>query len=221
MEKRQYHKEMDSILSGLPKTPLPKLLLHSCCGPCSTAVLEQLMEHFEIVLFYYNPNIAPREEFEKRLAAQQQLLETMAAPNPITMLVPPYDDAPFWDAVRDVADTPEMGARCERCIAQRMQEAVRAAVQSGCEWFTTTLSVSPHKNAVFINTCGEQLEQESGVRYLPSDFKKRGGYPRSVALSEEYGLYRQDYCGCPMSLREAEERRRQREIRQNVQSSAQ
>lgn len=221
MEKRQYHKDMDSILQQLPSNPPPKLLLHSCCGPCSTAVLEQLMPYFEIVLYYYNPNIAPREEFEKRLDTQKQLLAQLNPKYPITLIAPPYDDKPFWNAVKGVENTPEMGERCEHCIAQRMGEAVKAAIEYHCTWFTTTLSVSPHKNAVFINACGEKLAGEYPVKYLPSDFKKRGGYPRSVTLSEEYGLYRQDYCGCPMSLQEAEERRRQREIRHNVQFSAQ
>ena len=219
MEKRQYHKEMDAILAELPQNPVPRLLLHSCCGPCSTAVLEQLMPYFEIVLFYYNPNIAPREEFEKRLETQKQLLDALQSPYGITLLAPPYDDKPFWEAVRGVEDTEEMGERCECCIGQRMREAAAAAVQEHCQWFATTLSVSPHKNAVFINDCGAALEQEFPVRYLPSDFKKRGGYPRSVTLSAEYGLYRQDYCGCPMSLREAEMRRMQREQRENAQKA--
>ncbi len=218
MEKRQYHKEMRQILDALPQNPVPKLLLHSCCGPCSTAVLEQLMPYFEIVLFYYNPNIAPREEYEKRLNTQKQLLDALQSPHPITLLAPPYDDKPFWDAVRGVEGTPEMGERCEHCIAQRMEEAVRAAIAANCDFFATTLSVSPHKNAAFINACGEDLASRYPMKYLPSDFKKGGGYPRSVTLSEEYGLYRQDYCGCPMSLQEAEARRRQRELRQTAQS---
>ena len=211
MEKRQYHKEMEAVIAGIPQGRVPRLLLHSCCGPCSTAVLEQLVPYFEIVLFYYNPNIAPEEEFRRRLETQKQLLDTILHPYPITLLAPPYDDAPFWEAVKGVEDTPEMGERCERCIAQRMQEALRAAIEQHCDFFTTTLTVSPHKNAPYINACGEMLAEGQPVKYLPSDFKKKGGYARSVALSAEYGLYRQDYCGCPMSLREAEERRAKRE----------
>ena len=214
MEKRQYHKEMEQIIAEIPAGEVPRLLLHSCCGPCSTAVLEQLTPHFEIILFYYNPNIAPREEFEHRLAVQKQLLSQIAHPHPVTLIAPPYDDAPFWEAVRGAENTPEMGERCERCIAQRMREALLAAEKYHCDWFTTTLSVSPHKNAPFINACGEEIAAGRQVRYLPADFKKRGGYARSVALSAEYELYRQDYCGCPMSLREAEERRAARELRQ-------
>ena len=186
MEKRQYHREMAQIIAGIPEGTVPKLLLHSCCGPCSTAVLEQLTPYFEIVLFYYNPNIAPESEYDRRLETQKQLLGQLVHPYPVTLVAPPYDDAPFWEAVKGVEDTPEMGERCEECIAQR---------------------ISPHKNAPYINACGEALAAGQPVRYLPSDFKKRGGYARSVALSAEYGLYRQDYCGCPMSLREAEERR--------------
>lgn len=213
MEKRQYHKEMEREIAAIPEGKVPKLLLHSCCGPCSTAVLEQLIPYFEIVLFYYNPNIAPESEFDRRLATQKQLLEKLEHPHPITLLAPPYDDAPFWDAVKGVEDTPEMGERCERCIAQRMREAATAAKEQHCDYFTTTLTVSPHKNAPYINACGEEIAAEMSVRYLSSDFKKRGGYARSVALSAEYELYRQDYCGCPMSLREAEERRAARELK--------
>ncbi len=213
MEKRQYHKEMEQEIASIPEGIVPKLLLHSCCGPCSTAVLEQLIPYFEIVLFYYNPNIAPESEFDRRLATQKQLLERLEHPYPITLLAPPYDDAPFWEAVRGVENTPEMGERCERCIAQRMREAAAAAKEQHCDFFTTTLTVSPHKNAPYINACGEEIAAEMSVRYLPSDFKKRGGYARSVALSAEYELYRQDYCGCPMSLREAEERRAARELK--------
>ncbi len=211
--KRQYHTEMEQMIAAIPAGSVPRLLLHSCCGPCSTAVLEQLVPYFEIILFYYNPNIAPAEEFERRLATQKQLLAELPHPHPITLLAPPYDDAPFWEAVRGVEDTPEMGERCERCIEQRMREAVRAAALYHCDYVTTTLTVSPHKNAPYINACGERLVQGSGVEYLPSDFKKQGGYARSVALSAQYELYRQDYCGCPMSLREAEARRAARELK--------
>ena len=208
MEKRQYHKEMEQMIAALPAEPVPRLLLHSCCGPCSTAVLEQLTPHFEIVLFFYNPNIAPAEEFEHRLQTQKQLLAALHPPYPITLIAPHYDDTPFWEAVKGVEDTPEMGERCERCIRQRMAEALKAAEVYHCDYFTTTLTVSPHKNAKYINECGEMLAGQGSVKYLPSDFKKKGGYARSVALSGQFGLYRQDYCGCPMSLREAEERRR-------------
>ena len=213
MEKRQYHKEMAAEIAKIPAGTVPKLLLHSCCGPCSTAVLEQLTPYFEIVLFYYNPNIAPREEFQRRLETQKQLLTHLTPQHPITLIAPPYDDVPFWEAVRDVADTPEMGARCEKCIAQRMRESLAAALRYQCDYFTTTLSVSPHKNAPYINACGEAVAAGQPVRYLPADFKKGGGYARSVALSAEYGLYRQDYCGCPMSLREAEDRRKASALR--------
>lgn len=210
MEKRQYHTEMEDIIKMLPSDPPPKLLLHSCCGPCSTAVLECLTPHFEILLLYYNPCIAPADEFARRVETQRQLLDAMTPVHPITLLVPPYVPEEYLRAVGDAMDTPEGGERCRRCIAQRMEEAARAAAAYGCEWFTTTLSVSPHKNASYINQCGERLAGEYAVRFLPSDFKKRGGYARSVELSRSYGLYRQDYCGCLRSLAEAEARRLQR-----------
>lgn len=207
MEKRQYHLEMDAILKTLPNDPPPKLLLHSCCGPCSTAVLECLTSHFEILLYYYNPCIAPQSEFERRLETQRQLLTQMQPVNPITLVSPPYNNSEYFDAVGEAYDTPEGGERCRRCIAQRMEEAAKAALKHECSWFTTTLSVSPHKNAPFINAYGECLAGEYGVRFLPSDFKKRGGYARSIALSHSFSLYRQDYCGCWQSLAEARERR--------------
>lgn len=207
MEKRQYHKEMDAMIAAIPAGEVPRLLLHSCCGPCSTAVLEQLVPFFEIVLFYYNPNIAPSEEFERRLETQKQLLEQLQHPHPLTLVAPPYDDATFWNAVKGVEHTPEMGERCERCIRQRMEEALLAAERYHCSYMTTTLTVSPHKNAVFINGCGEEMTKGTSIQYLLSDFKKKGGYARSVELSAQYDLYRQDYCGCPMSLQEAIARR--------------
>lgn len=213
--KRQYHMEMQHILQGLPKDPPPKLLLHSCCGPCSTAVLECLTSHFEIVLFYYNPCIAPLSEFARRVETQKQLLAQLQPVHPITLVVPPYDFQQYLHAVGDALDTPEGGERCRRCIAQRMHEAAQAALQYHCDYFTTTLSVSPHKNAMYINECGEKIAGEWGIPFLPSDFKKQGGYARSVALSHTYGLYRQDYCGCPNSLKEAETRRAQHFLRQN------
>lgn len=211
MEKRQYHKEMQQIIAAIPQGEVPRLLLHSCCGPCSTAVLEQLTPYFEIVLFYYNPNIAPETEFQRRLAVQKQLLTQITHPHPLTLVSPEYDDTPFKEAVKGVEHTPECGLRCERCICQRMEEALAAAEQLACDYVCTTLTVSSHKNAPYINACLEALTAKSRVKYLPSDFKKGGGYARSVALSGEYGLYRQDYCGCPMSLREAIARRMARD----------
>ncbi|MGN0648519.1 MAG: epoxyqueuosine reductase QueH [Oscillospiraceae bacterium] len=216
--KRQYHMEMQSILYKLPKNPPPKLLLHSCCGPCSTAVLESLTPHFEILLYYYNPCIAPQAEFDRRLETQKQLLAQLNPVHPITLVVPPYDFQQYLQAVGDAINTPEGGERCRRCIAQRMNDAAQAALQYHCDYFTTTLSVSPHKNASYINECGELLAGEWGIPFLPSDFKKQGGYARSVALSHSYGLYRQDYCGCPNSLKEAEVRRLQHIPAQNSNS---
>lgn len=207
MERRQYHKEMTAMIEAIPAGEVPRLLLHSCCGPCSTAVLEHLIPYFEIILFYYNPNITPAEEYMLRLETQKQLLERISHPHPIEIAAPPYDDAPFWQAVKGAEHTPEMGERCERCIRQRMEEALLAAERYDCRFMTTTLTVSPHKNAVFINSCGEEITKNTSIQYLPSDFKKKGGYARSVELSAQYGLYRQDYCGCPMSLQEAIQRR--------------
>lgn len=188
---------------ALPKAPVPRLLLHSCCAPCSSHVLQCLSPHFAITLLYFNPNIAPSAEYDRRLAEQIRLVEALPLPNPVTVVPGTYDPSLFEDAVRAVSDTPEGGARCERCIELRLQEAAHAAQQASCDFFATTLTISPHKNAPFINACGARIAEETGVSFLPSDFKKQGGFLESIRLSEEYGLYRQDYCGCRFSKAEA------------------
>ena len=193
--KINYSKETDRVLSGLHGRP--GLLLHSCCGPCSSYVLEYLSAWFDITVFYYNPNIRPEEEYVKRLENQRKLLRGMrpegACPEPVA---PPYDPAPFEEIAKGLEDLPEGGERCLRCYRLRLEHTAEYAASHGFEWFCTTLSVSPHKNAGALNRIGEETAQKYGVRYLPSDFKKRSGYLRSIRLSEQYGLYRQNYCGC-------------------------
>ena len=205
---RNFRAEMERQIAEIPTGAVPRLLLHSCCGPCSSAVLETLTPYFEIVLFYYNPNIDTKEEFEKRLEMQKIVIDHTAHAYPITLRVPPYDDGEFWAAVKGAEHTPERGERCRRCIALRMREAAAAAKTYGCEAFTTTLSVSPHKDCDYINACGEEISAQTGMRYLYSDFKKQNGYARSVQLSREMQIYRQNYCGCVMSHQEADERAR-------------
>ncbi len=178
-----------------------KLLLQSCCGPCSTAVLERLAPHFLVTVYYCNPNIWPPAEYEKRLAEQERFLREAPFDPPVTMLPAPYAPEEFYDAARGLESEAEGGARCEQCFRLRLEQTAKAAAEGGYEWFTTTLTVSPHKNAPLINAIGFELAEKYGVKWLPSDFKKRDGYRRSIELSREYGLYRQDYCGCEFSVR--------------------
>lgn len=201
MNKPNYQKQLDETLARIEaEGRAPRLLLHSCCGPCSSYVLEYLARYFQVTVFYCNPNIWPPEEYGRRLAEQERLLRELALPRPADLLEDPYDHAAFLAAVRGLEAEPEGGARCEPCFRLRMERAARAARDGGFDYFTTTLSVSPHKNAPLLNEIGGELAARYGVLYLFSDFKKREGYKRSVALAKEYGLYRQEYCGCEFSL---------------------
>lgn len=179
----------------------PGLLLHSCCAPCSSYVLEYLNRIFDIAVFYYNPNIAPAEEFEHRVAEQLRLAEALPHEGRIEVIRGEYDPRAFYDAVRGHEDDPEGGARCEKCFRLRLAETARLAAERGDDYFTTTLTISPLKDAQLINAIGLELSEDAGVPWLPCDFKKKNGYKRSCELSELYGLYRQDYCGCVFSKR--------------------
>ncbi|MCR5357910.1 MAG: epoxyqueuosine reductase QueH [Lachnospiraceae bacterium] len=216
MDKRNYQKELDKVLEGLDTRP--SLLLHSCCGPCSSYVLSYLCRFFDVTLFYYNPNIYPTAEYDKRLNEQLRLVGLLnddlrkvrggdqapvlpAGACDIRVINGTYDPKVFERAIHGLEDEPEGGRRCHVCYELRMREAAYEAKKGGYDYFATTLSVSPHKNADWINEIGSELEAETGVKHLPSDFKKREGYKRSIELSKEYGLYRQDYCGCAYSLK--------------------
>jgi predicted adenine nucleotide alpha hydrolase (AANH) superfamily ATPase len=170
----------------------PALLLQSCCGPCSSYVLEYLTQYFDVTLLYYNPNIQPEAEYEKRLFYQREVLKHI----PAKLMACDYDGAAFEAAVRGAEEEPEGGERCTRCFRLRLEETAKRAAAGGFSWFCSTLTVSPHKDAARINRIGAALGERYGVQWLPSDFKKRDGYLRSIRLSEEYGLYRQDWCGC-------------------------
>lgn len=191
--KRNYQKEMEAEIERLGGRR-PALLLHSCCGPCSSAVLERIREHFRVTVLYYNPNIEPEEEYLHRRAEQQRLLEETGWD--AGWLPCEYDHEAFEAFAPAMAEEPEGGKRCLACFALRLNETARQAKEHGFEYFTTTLSVSPHKNAENVNRAGEEAARRFGVKYLYADFKKKNGYLRSLQLSEEYGLYRQDYCGC-------------------------
>jgi predicted adenine nucleotide alpha hydrolase (AANH) superfamily ATPase len=190
----------ETLKTVLASGAVPRLLLHSCCGPCSSYVLEYLSKYFRVTVLYYNPNIYPESEFIKRAAAQQKLVSSAEYTNPVELTVAEYRPSEFDEAAAGLETEPEGGRRCLKCFALRLEETAKRARAEGCDYFTTTLSVSPHKDAAALNAIGGALAEEYGVRYLFADFKKRDGYKRSIELSGQYGLYRQDYCGCRYSL---------------------
>ena len=203
MNKRNYQRELDGTIEKLVEAgQAPRLLLHSCCAPCSSYVLEYLSEYFSITVFYYNPNIFPAKEYEKRVKEQEALILRLPAKHRISFLEGPYEQERFYEMAKGLELEPEGGERCFRCYHLRLLEAAQMARAGAFDYFTTTLSISPLKDAEKLNEIGEKLAREYGVAYLNSDFKKRNGYKRSIELSREYGLYRQDYCGCVYSLRE-------------------
>lgn len=207
VQKINYQKEMEKILDELHREGrVPRLLLHSCCAPCSSYVLEYLSRYFEITVFYYNPNIFPESEYTKRILEQQTLISEMETEHPVAFLAGCYDKEKFYEMARGLEHVKEGGERCMRCYELRLRESARMAREGGFDYFTTTLSISPMKNAAKLNEIGERLGEEYGVKYLLSDFKKKNGYKRSTELSKEYGLYRQDYCGCEFSLAERQKR---------------
>lgn len=181
----------------------PKLLLHSCCGPCSSYVLEYLNKYFDITILYYNPNIYPAEEFFFRAEEQKRLIEQMKLN--CGFIEDKFDDTEFYNAVKGYESVREGGERCFRCYELRLRRTAVVAASESFDYFTTTLSISPHKNAQKLNEIGKKLSEEYGINYLYSDFKKKNGYKRSCELSEQYGIYRQNYCGCIFSKREREE----------------
>ena len=209
---RNYAKELERLIQKLQQEgKVPRLLLHACCAPCSSAVLEYLSQYFAITLLYYNPNIAPLEEYQKREAELRRLVSQMKFTHPVELLPCQYDGQAFVQAARGLEGEPEGGKRCEACFRLRLRYAAQEAARLRFDYYTTTLSISPMKNAPLLNQLGEEIGREFGVAHLPSDFKKKDGYKRSVELSREYRLYRQDYCGCAFSKaqrdREKEERK--------------
>ena len=209
MNKVNYQKQLDELLWQLPeKESKKKLLLHSCCAPCSSYVLEYLRQYFDITVLYYNPNITEREEYEKRAAEQKRLIREMNeeadgdCKNRILAEEGRYDPERFFAAAKGLELVPEGGERCFKCFGLRLEHAARLAKEGGYDYFTTTLTISPMKNAARLNDIGLRMAELYGVPYLVSDFKKKNGYKRSVELSGEYGLYRQDYCGCVYSRAE-------------------
>lgn len=210
MNQINYQKELDKLLEKLEERRAeeknaPTLFLHSCCAPCSSYVLEYLCRFFQITVFYYNPNISFTEEYRKRAAEQKRLIEAYNAEKKghrIQIVEGDYEPDRFLETVRGLEKCPEGGERCFRCYELRLRKTAKQAAEGKFDYFCTTLSISPLKNAGKLNEIGLALSAECGVSWLPSDFKKRNGYRRSIELSAEYGLYRQNYCGCAFSVRE-------------------
>lgn len=208
MNVRNYRKEMDNIISGLGDN-VPTLLLHSCCAPCSSACLEMLAPYFRVTVLYYNPNITNPEEYNKRLEEERRFINQINAQggfddssvpfNEIKLIDGRYEPMEFFEIAKGLETCPEGGERCFKCYELRLREAAICASNGGYDYFTTTLTISPLKNAPKLNEIGEALSAEFGVKHLPSDFKKKDGYKRSIALSSEYDLYRQNFCGCVYS----------------------
>lgn len=206
LNKRNYQKELDRLIDDIQKEEkVPRLFLHACCAPCSSYVMEYLSRYFEITIFFYNPNIAPETEYVHRVKEIRRLISEMEFVHPVTLVEGRYDPEEFYDMARGLENVPEGGERCFRCYRLRMEEAAKLAEAGGYDYFTTTLSISPLKNAQKINEIGEELAGIYKVEHLPSDFKKKNGYKRSIELSHEHDLYRQNYCGCVFSRRSVQE----------------
>ena len=201
MNKRNYQKEMENIIANECVDRKPTLLLHGCCAPCSSYCLEAISRYFDITMFYYNPIISSKEEFDKRVNELYKLLRLNGLEKSVKVIVPEYNNLEFFEAVKGLENEPECGKRCYVCYELRLRKAGIEAKIRNFDFFTTTLSISPHKNADWLNEIGERISKEmvDGPRYLPTDFKKKNGYKRSIEISKEYDLYRQDYCGCVYS----------------------
>lgn len=195
-----YQVELEKTLASLKG--VPTLLIHSCCAPCSSYVLEYLSEYFNITIFYFNPNITEKDEYEKRVKEQKRLIEQLNVFHPVQFLEGDYNPNLFWKLSKGLEQEKEGGARCTKCYYLRLEETAKVAKKLGFDYFTTTLTVSPYKKSEKLNEIGAYLEQKYQIPYLHSDFKKKNGYQRSIELSKQYGLYRQDYCGCIYSAQE-------------------
>lgn len=200
MNNINYQKILDKELEKIQSSnTIPTLLLHSCCAPCSSYVIEYLSKYFKITVFYYNPNISPDNEYRYRADEQKRLIESMSLENPVEFLEGEYNPADFFEVSKGLEDAPEGGARCAKCFNLRLSKTAETAQRGNYDYFTTTLTISPLKNAQLINNIGKELSNKYKVSYLLSDFKKKNGYKRSIVLSKEYNLYRQNYCGCIFS----------------------
>ena len=203
MQKVNYGRILDEKLAQLKASgEKPALLLHACCAPCSSHTLLFLCDYFRITLYFFNPNIAPESEYIYRKEELIRLVKELGLD--VEIISEDYDSSPFYELSKGLEDLPERGERCRKCIGYRLRKTAETAKKLGCGYFTTTLTISPHKDCEFINQYGGQLGEEMGIAYLFSDFKKHDGYKHSIQLSKEYNLYRQDYCGCVYSRRAKE-----------------
>lgn len=200
MNKTNYQKKLDLLIEKLETKP--RLLLHACCAPCSSYVLEYLSEYFDVTVYYYNPNISPEGEFEKRFAELKRLINEMPLKCEVKLIKGVYRYEDFLEIAEGLEEAPEGGERCFKCYALRLEKTAQLAKDEGFDYFCTTLSISPLKNSQKLNEIGNALAEKYGVKWLPSDFKKKEGYKRSIELSREYCLYRQNYCGCVYSHKE-------------------
>lgn len=212
MNQPNYQKELEKVIEDISDVP-PRLFLHSCCAPCSSYVLEYLCPFFAVTVFYYNPNISLSEEYRRRLEEQKRLIASYNEEKrgiPIQIVEGDYRPEDFYAMAKGYEECPEGGERCFCCFDMRLRETARLAAEGAYDYFATTLTISPLKNAAKINEIGQRLSGEFAVKWLPSDFKKKNGFQRSVKLSQEYGLYRQDYCGCAFSRAERAQQKKQR-----------
>ncbi len=215
MNKVNYQKWLDGLIKyNVANEIVPTLLLHSCCAPCSSYVLEYLSKYFKITVLYYNPNIFPKEEYQYRIEEQARLINSLPTVHPIEFIATDYEPEHFYTITKGLENEPEGGKRCEECFRLRLTYAAQLAREMGFDYFTTTLSISPLKNSQLLNNLGNSISHEYGVKHLDADFKKKDGYKRSVELSKEYQLYRQDYCGCIYSKME-----REKQIKESQNSS--
>ncbi len=206
-QKVNYQIVLDKILEEISTWDrTPTLLLHVCCAPCASYVLEYLSSYFLITILFYNPNIYPEKEYYKRFEEATKLLEMVKYDNPIKLLSIPYSNKQFYDRVAGFENEKEGGKRCGVCFELRQEKAAQYAADNGYDFFSSSLTISPHKNAQLLNKIGHELEEKYNIRYLYSDFKKKNGYKRSVEIAKEVGLYRQDYCGCEYSLKAQKEK---------------
>ena len=203
--KRNNQRELDAVIRDCGERR-PRVLLHSCCGPCSSAVLEYLTQYFDVTLLWYNPNLFPQEEFDRRLSTQRELIEKMGLTGRVGILAEPWRSEEYYALIKGLEDEPEGGRRCTACFRLRLEETAKLARERGFDFFCTTLTLSRYKDAVRINALGEEIAAQTRTAWLPSDFKKQGREVRSAQLARQYGLYQQRYCGCEYSLHSREDR---------------
>ena len=211
---KDYSAMTERVINDIKKCgKKPSLLLHVCCAPCSSYVMEYLSEYFQITLYYYNPNISPQKEYDFRFSELSRLVDEFPAAKGIDIILGEYDPESFIDIAKGLEHLPEGDERCKKCYKLRLEKTALTAKNGNFDYFTTTLSISPYKNAHWLNSIGDELAKNYNIPYLFSDFKKKNGYKRSIQLSKEYGLYRQDFCGCAYSKAEAELRRLENSVK--------